>query len=204
MKNSMNIIKQSITVAITAMLLLCGKVAYAQHSFSLNLAEPSKEVVVMRFAVQQKDKPFSIVLKDAEGNILHTEKSRKGMYERSINFSKLGKGSYYVEQKYADGYSSSKLVKDNNKISIEESREFTHRSINYQKENSSLMLRCSSHIPQTISILITDSEGQVVYRKRDIVSDQYFGKVDLSALKRGVYHVTLFSSDTPSHKTISL
>ncbi|WP_224998704.1 hypothetical protein [Cesiribacter sp. SM1] len=193
-----------LAVIATAMLMLPSIAALSQTSVKLELYKPGTEIARLNVSSLQADKAATVTVRDEDGAILFTDRTKEDQYIKLISFNKLNEGRYFVDLEQSTGIIRKVVVKDESGLSIKDESLYFQNFIKLADEDRKLFVRFNTNIDQPVTIRIMDSEGHILHEAANINTDNHTRLYNLSMLLHGTYNISLVSGDFVSSRTIHL
>lgn len=203
MKN-LNLGTLKLAVIVTTLLMTQSLVAFSQSIINLELQNPALAVAKVRIDRISALKPAIISIKDANGQVLFTEKSKTSQYGKKLDFSKLSNGTYFLDLEEPYGVNRKVLVKTEQGLSLKEGNFYIQNSIRFKDADKKVVVNIDNTLNQPVTIRITDANGNVLHEVNNIVTDNYNSSFNLSSLMRGTYQISLMSGNWSSSQSIKL
>lgn len=193
-----------LAVIVTALLMLQSIAAISQTNVQLDLYKPGTEVAKLKFESTNANEPVLISVKDADGNILFSERSKADQYKKLISFTKLSKGTYFIDMEQSKGIVRKVVVKNENGLAIEKENFYFRNLITLKEDDRKLLVKFNSNLNQPVTIRIMDNDGHILHEMSDIKANNHTSLYNLSMLLHGTYNISLVSGDYVSSRTIQL
>lgn len=193
-----------LAVAITALFMLESTVVFSQSNISLSVFPSNRHIAKLKIDDISQEENLSVRVKNSKGDILFNETSNGSEYLQWLDFSKLKNDTYTVDIAHAKGISRKVLVHGAAGLSVEDGTFFFHNSVEYKEEDKKLLVKFNNSLNESVTVRITDSEGNILLEQSGIKSESYAALFNLSKLTTGTYNMSLTSGNFTKTKSLQL